>query len=144
MCPTRVRKSVSLYFPCKSFQESAGFKGDLHIWNQEMSIDFLRQPRLQYAVHTIYLGQEYVGAVNQLMDSYQEVLAGPLSLDPSERIMKRLAFYRPTVSTESRISLCDLNRQGWVLSFSSPSLSYKRPMMSHILANLIPLPSTPN
>lgn len=84
VCPTRVRKSVSLYFPCKSFQESAGFKGDLHIWNQEMSIDFLRQPRLQYAVHTIYLGQEYVGAVNQLMDSYQEVPAGPLFLDPSE------------------------------------------------------------
>lgn len=65
-----------------------------------MSIDFLRQPRLQYAVHTIYLGQEYVGAVNQLMDSYQEVPAGPLSLDPSERIMKRLAFYRPKVSID--------------------------------------------
>lgn len=67
-------------------------------------------------------GQEYVGAVNQLMDSYQEVPAGPLSLDPSERIMKRLAFYRPTVSIESRtiIRLCDLNRQGQVSQLVHP------------------------
>lgn len=70
VCLTRVRKSVSLYFPCKSFQESSRFKGDLHIWNREMSIDFLRLPRLCNMQFIQYIwGEEYTGAVSQLMDS---------------------------------------------------------------------------
>ena len=69
MCPTRVRKSVSLYFPCKSFQESSRFKGDLHIWNREMSIDFLRLPGLCNMQFIRYVWrEEYVGTVTQLMD----------------------------------------------------------------------------
>lgn len=69
VCPTRVRKSVSLYFPCKSFQESSRFKGDLHIWNREMSIDFLRLPGLCNKQFIRYIWrEEYVGTVTQLMD----------------------------------------------------------------------------
>lgn len=95
VCLTCVRKSVSLYFPCKSFHDSSRFKGDLHIWNREMSIDFLRLPRLCNMQFIQYIwGEEYVGAVSQLMDSVSRCSNLPTLPNSLLRKRKRPLFQR--------------------------------------------------
>lgn len=109
VCPTRVRKSVALYFPCKSFQESSRFKGDLHIWNREMSIDFLRLPRLCNMQFIQYIwGEEYVGAVSQLMDSASRSSNLPTlpNFLPRE---KKISFQRKYILWKWLNNLCSLS-----------------------------------
>lgn len=110
VCLTCVRKSVSLYFPCKSFQESSRFKGDLHIWNQEMSIDFLRLPRLCNMQFIQYIwGEEYVGAVSQLMDSVSRSSNLPTLPNSLPRKRKDLFFKGRYILWKWQYNFCGIS-----------------------------------
>lgn len=146
VCLTRVRKSVSLYFPCKSFQDSSRFKGDLHIWNREMSIDFLRLPRLGNMQFIQYIwGEEYVDTVSQLMDSLSRssnLPTLPNSLLRKKKKKKRPLFKREYILWKGLDNLCgissvwhSLDRWDWL----SCLIVYRNPSCKlQILANHIP------